>query len=463
MPNPLRNLPSVSQLLESPPLKKMVDTVSHNTVVGGVRTVLGSLRDRVSSATEDINIPSANELAETIASWIKKNQQPVLVPVINATGVILHTGLGRSPLAKEAVDAINEVAMGYCSLEFDLESGQRGQRVHCVQQLLCELTGAEAATVVNNNAAATMLTLGALGGGGEVIVSRGQLIEIGGSYRLPEVMETSGAKLREVGATNKTHLRDYEDAIGEETRALMRVHPSNFKIVGFTKEVSLEDLVKLGRKHGLPVIDDIGSGALIDFARYGVSEEPISSASIDAGADVVLFSGDKLVGGPQCGIIIGKKKYIARIMKHPMMRAMRVGKLTLSALWATLRLYQDLDKAELSVPILQMLSTPLENLHLRSDKIAKQIELLPFVESAEPVQDHAMLGGGSLPTEKIDTWCVAITPQEKTIEQITTALRTSSPAVVARVQKEKILLDMRTVQPSEDLKLVDVFSNLFES
>ena len=463
MQNPLRKLPSVNQLLESPPLKKMVDTVSHNAVVGGVRTVLDSLRKKVVNATEDIPIPTTSDLAESIANWIQKNQEPKLVQVINATGVILHTGLGRSPLAQEAVEAINAIAGGYCSLEFDLESGQRGQRVECIQQLICELTGAEAATVVNNNAAATMLALGALGGGGEVIVSRGQLIEIGGSYRLPEVMETSGAKLREVGATNKSHLRDYENAIGEETKALMRVHPSNFKIVGFTKEVPLEDLVRLGRKHDLPVIDDIGSGALIDFARYGVSEEPISSASIKAGADIVLFSGDKLVGGPQCGIIIGKKKYVQKIMKHPMMRAMRVGKLTMAALWATLKLYQDLDKAELSVPVLQMLSTPLENLRLRAEKMVKQIEHLEFVESASVIEEHSMLGGGSLPTEKIDTWCVAITPKGKTIEQVTRALRLSSPAVVTRVQKEQILFDLRTIFPNEDIPLVQVVSNLFKS
>ena len=461
MQNPLRNLPSVNQLLDSPPLRKLVDSANHNVVVGGVRSFLDQLRHQVTNSAGEFSIPQPIELAEKIARWIEKNNQPKLCPVINATGVILHTGLGRAPLAHSAIEAIREIAPGYCSLELDLESGERGQRVECVEQLLCQLTGAEAATVVNNNAAATMIVLGALGGGGEIIVSRGQLIEIGGSYRLPDVMECSGTRLREVGTTNKTHLSDYENAIHDETRALMKVHPSNFAVVGFTKSVSLKELVQLGHRRGLPVIDDIGSGALVDFSQYGVAEEPLSSHSIKLGADVVMFSGDKLVGGPQCGMIVGKKKYIEKVMKHPMMRAIRVGKLTLSALVATLQLYLDPKQAELKIPVLQMLSTPEENLKLRSQKIADQLVGRSGIKTVAAVPNEACLGGGSLPTEKIPTWCVAIAPAQESVDKVAARLRNGQPAVMARVQNDQILFDMRTVFPAEDHKLVEQIRVVF--
>ena len=354
MPNIFRNLPSVNQLLENPQLKQMVESVNHNVVVDGVRSFLDDLREQVSNATEDISIPTANEMAEKIADWLKSEEQPYLRPVINGTGIILHTGLGRAPLSNQALEAVREISGGYASVEVDLKSGERGQRVKSVERLLCELTGAEAAAVVNNNAAATMLTLSALAGGTEVIVSRGQLIEIGGSYRLPDVMECSGAKLREVGTTNKTHLADYEKAICEDSGALLKVHPSNFEVVGFTKTVSTSELVQLGTKHGLPVIDDVGSGALIDFSQFGLMDEPVVSQSIKDGADVVLFSGDKLIGGPQCGIIIGKSKYVQKVLKSPLMRAMRVDKMTLAALAATLRSYRDPINAQQEIPILRM-------------------------------------------------------------------------------------------------------------
>jgi len=458
-----RNLPSVSQLLESPQLKQMVESVNHNVVVDGVRQVLDDLREQVSTATEDVSIPTPTELAEKIADWLKSEETPYLRPVVNGTGIILHTGLGRAPLAKPAMEAVVEISSGYASVEVDVKTGERGQRIKSVERLLRELTGAEAAVIVNNNAAATMLTLSALAAGTEVIVSRGQLIEIGGSYRLPDVMECSGAKLREVGTTNKTHLADYERAICEETGALLKVHPSNFEVVGFVKTVSTKEMVDLAHKHNLPMIDDVGSGALIDFSKFGLMDEPLVKQSLNDGADVVLFSGDKLIGGPQCGIIIGKQKYITKILKNPLMRAMRVDKMTLAALAATLRLYRDQEKAEQEVPILRMLSMPIENLKLRANKIAQQIGHLPFIGVCDVVEDQSMLGGGSLPTQKIPTWCLAIEPTGMSLNKLAHELRNSTPSVMGRIQKERLYLDLRTIQPSQDADLVTVFESVKKS
>ena len=455
MPNIFRNLPSVNQLLENPRLKELVDNVNHRVVVDGVRTFLDDLRVQVSAAAEDVSIPTPQELADRIADWLETEEQPALRPVINATGVILHTGLGRAPLAPAAANAVSAIAAGYASVEVDLRDGQRGQRIRAVERLLCELTGAEAAAVVNNNAAATMLVLSAIAKNKEVIVSRGQLIEIGGSYRLPDVMECSGAKLKEVGTTNKTHPADYSNAINEETGALLRVHPSNFEVVGFTKSVSTRELADIATPHNLPVIDDIGSGALIDFSKYGLTDEPVASDSIRNGADIALFSGDKLIGGPQCGIIVGKKKYIQKILSDPLMRAMRVGKMTLAALSATLQLYRNADEAEQSVPILQMLSTPIENLKLRAEKAAAQLGSSSKLKDITIVEDHSMLGGGSLPTQRIPTWCVSFAAAEGSISSLATAMREANPPIFGRVNKDRMLLDMRTVRPSEDIALVD--------
>lgn len=455
--NPLKNIPSVHELLESEPLKKLVDTVSHNVVVNEVRSFLDNLRDDIREATIDVKLPTSSDLAEKIAQWIVTDQQPKLRPVINATGILLHTGLGRAPLPEPAIHAINAVAAGYASVEVDLETGNRSQRVQSVTKLLCEATGAEAAAVANNNAGATMLTLAALGAGKEVIVSRGQLVEIGGSYRLPDVMTVSGAILREVGTTNKTRISDYENAIHEHTAALMRVHTSNYVIKGFTQEASLQELVALGRQRGLPVIDDIGSGALVDFSKWGIQDEPMAQDSIKAGADVVLFSGDKLLGGPQCGIIIGKKNYIEKITKHPMMRALRVDKVTLAALAATLQLYRDEGAAERSIPLLALLSTSTENLKNRAERLAPQLASCTFVEAAEVLQGEAFLGGGSVPTQRLETWCVAITPSGKSVDSLAKSLRTGDQSVFPRVQSDKLWIDLRTVFSSQDIQLAEAF------
>lgn len=463
MPNLFRNLPSVNQLLEHPQLQKMIETANHSVVVEGVRTFLDDVREQIKSASDEVHVPTANELAEKIASWLKSAETSNLRPVINGTGIILHTGLGRAPLAKSALHAICDISENYASVELDLKTGQRGQRMQAVQRLLQQLTGAESALVVNNNAAATVLTLSTLSANREVIVSRGELIEIGGSYRLPDVMRCSGAILREVGTTNKTHPSDYEAAIQENTGAILKVHPSNFQIVGFANSVTTKKLVDISAQQRLPVIDDIGSGALIDFSRYGLTDEPTATASIQAGADVVLFSGDKLLGGPQCGIIIGKRSFIDQIQKNPLMRAMRVDKLTLAGLAATLQLYRNPEQAELELPILRMLSMPVENLRLRAEKIAKQIEHLPVIGSCSVEQTESMLGGGSLPSQVIPSYCLSIKPTDGSVDQFSAKLRMGSIPVIGRVSHDRLLLDMRTVAPGQDVDLVAQFEQICKS
>ena len=464
MPAPiLRNIPSVNELLDHPQLKGLVDRVSRNVVVTGVRSFLNKLRDDVQQAAADMKVPSPSDLADRIAKWILTEEVPPLRPVINATGILLHTGLGRAPLADDAIEAVRDVASGYASVEVDLHSGERSQRVQAVEKLLRQLTGAEAAAIVNNNAGATLLTLTALADGREVIVSRGQLIEIGGSFRLPEVMTASGAQLREVGTTNKTRIADYDAAIGEQTAALMRVHTSNFVVVGFTEEASLDELIALGRKRGLPVIDDIGSGALIDYSQFGLKGEPVASASVKAGADLVLFSGDKLLGGPQCGIIVGRKEHVQKISKHPLMRALRVDKMTLAALAATLRLYQDENTAKQSIPLLALLDTPLDNLKNRAERLAPQIAATKAVASAEVVEGHAFLGGGSVPTQEIPTWCIAVTPADRSVDELATLLRRGTPSLFGRVQQNRLFLDLRSVLPRQDIPLVEAFQSLATS
>ena len=458
--NPLRNIPSVNELLENPSLKNLVDKVSHHVVVSEVRTFLDTLRTDLQQKASELNVPTVGELADRIATWIVTDQKPTLQPVINATGILLHTGLGRSPLVDEAIEEIEKVSRGYASVEVDLDSGQRSQRILAVEKLLRELTGAEAALVVNNNAGATLLALAALAKGKEVIVSRGQLVEIGGSYRLPEVMEVSGAILREVGTTNKTRIGDYENAIGEETGALLKVHPSNYVVTGFTSEASLPELVALGRQHDLPVIDDIGSGALVDFQQFGLAGEPIATESLAQGADVVLFSGDKLLGGPQCGIIVGKKELITKITKHPLTRALRVDKMTLASLAATLRLYRDPEVAGEAIPLLRLLGTSAENLKNRAERLAPRIAEMPAIATAEIVADHAYLGGGSVPSQQLPTWCIALTPNERSVDELAGELRTADRAIFGWIQQDRLLLDLRAVFPQEDMIILETLQSL---
>lgn len=459
MQNVLRNLPSVSELLENPALKSLVDKVSRHVVVTRVRTLLEDIRAEVQSAAE-ATIPGVAELAERFAQRIVQSEESKLRPVINATGVLLHTGLGRAPLAQEAIQEMVGVAQDYANVELDLASGKRSQRVVAVERLLTDLTGAESALVVNNCAGATMLTLGALAAGREVIVSRGQLIEIGGSFRLPDVMSASGATLREVGTTNKTHLADYQSAIGEKTAALMLVHPSNFVVAGFAETVSLEELVRMGHAHHLPVIHDVGSGALVDFAQFALHGEPLAAQSIRQGADLVLFSGDKLLGGPQSGIVIGRRNFVEQLARHPLARALRVDKLTLAALAATLRLYRDPAVALQSIPLLHFLATPPENLKLRAERLAPQMGACAAIAKAEAISDVTYLGGGSVPTQQLPTWCVALSPRDLSVDRLATKLRTGKVPLVGRVQQDRLLLDLRTVFPRQDIALVSAVEAL---
>ncbi|MDB4755780.1 L-seryl-tRNA(Sec) selenium transferase [Mariniblastus sp.] len=455
MENPFRNLPSVNDLLETPALKKIVDKVSHNVVANNVRSFLDDARERLKDKTTDFNIPSPSEMADSIAEWISTEDQPSLQPVINGTGVILHTGLGRAPLADQAIEAISEVSRGYASVEVSLQTGKRSHRVEAVEKLLKELTGAEAAAVVNNNAAATLLTLSAMADGKEVIVSRGELIEIGGSYRLPDVMTASGSRLKEVGTTNKTRISDYEQAIGDETAALMKVHTSNYLVCGFTESTGIQELVALGKKRNLPVIDDVGSGALVDFSKYGLPNEPTVCDSLAAGADVVLFSGDKLIGGPQCGIVVGKLKQIQKITKHPMMRAMRVDKMTLAGLAETLRLYRDLEQAETKIPLLSMLSSSLDNLRNRANRLIPRLEGLSHLDSVKIIEEKSMMGGGTIPTQTVPTICLQIKPNKLSVQQFSDRLRCTKNPVFGRIQNDFFLLDLRTIQPRQDRLLID--------
>jgi L-seryl-tRNA(Ser) seleniumtransferase len=454
----LRQLPAVNELVDCAALAESRNRFPRTVIVESARAVLADYRINLAGKGDTESVLTIDQFAAAVIERLCRVERPRLRPVINATGIILHTGLGRSPLAESAVEAVAAVARGYASLELNLESGERGKRTSIVRRLLAKLTGAESATVVNNNAAATMIVLATVGTGRSVIVSRGELIEIGGSFRLPDIMQASGASLREVGTTNKTRLSDYEDAIDGTTAGLMKVHTSNYRVVGFTESVALQELVALGRRRGLPVIDDIGSGALIDYAQFGFSGEPLASDSVRAGADLVLFSGDKLLGGPQAGIIVGSEQWIERIEKNPLMRAFRVDKMTLAALEATLRLYRDSDAALKQLPILVMLHTSVLDLRNRAERLAKRLRETPQVTEATIASDFAYLGGGSIPTQGLETVVVRVRFKGLSESDVTKRLRLGEPAVIARVQEGHVVFDMRTVFPSQESALFDAIA-----
>jgi L-seryl-tRNA(Ser) seleniumtransferase len=452
MTNPLRDLPAVNDVLEAPPLASLNGQHSHERVVECVRQELD--RARESLKEKAAKPPDAAEIARRAAERLARDNRPNLRRVINATGIVLHTNLGRAPITEEAARAAADAARGYLNLELDLESGKRSSRQDAIRNWLRQLTGAESATAVNNCAAATVIVLRALAAGKEVVVSRGQLIEIGGSFRIPDIMGVSGATLREVGTTNMTRLSDYEKAITPNTAALMRVHTSNYRITGHTEAVPLADLIALGKKHNLPVIDDVGSGALFDFSRLGLTGEPLIRESIAAGADLVLFSGDKLLGGPQAGIVIGKAAFIQRIEKDPLMRAFRLDKMTLAALEATLRLYLNEARAIAEVPVLRMLHAPMAELKRRAESLAAALGKIAGV-SAAVEESSAFVGGGSLPEQSLPTYVVAVTAKNLSDEQLATRLRTGDPAVLGRVQAGKLLLDVRTVFAEQEPDLIE--------
>jgi L-seryl-tRNA(Ser) seleniumtransferase len=452
--NPFRNLPAVNDVLAAPGLQALNGRHAHEQIVSAVREELAELRKRLAQGAAADGETAVESIAGRVIARLGRTFRPKLVEVINATGIVLHTNLGRAPIAEEAAKAAQRAASGYLNLELDLESGKRSSRQDAIREWVCRLTGAESATAVNNNAAATVIVLRSLAQGKEVILSRGQLIEIGGSFRIPEIMAVSGAVLREVGTTNITRLSDYERAIGPNSGALLRVHSSNYRISGFTESVSLAELVALGKKHNLPVIDDIGSGAMLDFARFGFAGEPVALESISTGADLVLFSGDKLLGGPQAGIIAGKKEWIKKIEKDPLMRAFRLDKMTLAALEATLRLYLNEERALREVPVLRMLATPLEELKKRAEALAERLRGHAGIE-CEVREDVAYVGGGSLPDQSMKTWVMQVKSGRMSEEQLAQRLRLGQPAVLARLHEGKVLLDVRTVHEAQESALVE--------
>ena len=452
----LRRIPSVDELLAQPRLAALSKRVDRNLVVEVARTVLADLRARIAGDSNwtAISLDGAS-VEELISIQVEKILSRSLQPVINATGVILHTNLGRAPLAETVVDEFRRSATQYSNLEYDLEAGTRGKRDVHTAELLTRLTGAEAAIVVNNCAAAVLVTLAALALGGEVIVSRGELIEIGDGFRIPEIMEQSGAILREVGTTNRTHLADYENAINEKTRLLLRVHPSNFKVTGFTDKPALEELVALSQRSGLPLVEDLGSGCLVDLSGHGVTE-PTVKQSVEAGVSVVMFSGDKLLGGPQAGIIAGKRELVARIRRYPLFRALRVDKLTIAALEATLGAY--LRAAWDEIPAMRMIRATPQELKRRADNFIRELrpELSLDEVEIEVADGSSLAGGGSTPSQSLPTKVIRIASARYSATKLEHRLR-GAPAgvsVIARVEDDRLIFDLRTVFPEQEALLI---------
>lgn len=438
----LRGIPKVDELMQQEAILALREELPTAAVRAAVREELDGLRQAILAGDVCV-LPEEASLCETICRRAREDALPSLRPVINGTGVVLHTNLGRACLSQRAADAVTAVARGYSTLEYDLAKGQRGSRHDHIETLVCQVTGAEAAMVVNNNAAAVLLILSALGKGGEVITSRGELVEIGGSFRIPEIMVQCGCTLREVGATNKTHLRDYENAIGPETRALLKVHTSNFKIMGFSQSVPLDELVALGREKGLPVIEDLGSGSLVDLEQFGIHDEPTVQQSVKAGVDIISFSGDKLLGGPQAGIILGKAEYIRQLKRHPLARAMRVDKMTIAALRETLYAYTDEALACREIPVLAMLGAKSHQLREKAGVLCAMLQEQGVKAQVVPTQDQ--VGGGSVPTQLLDAWAVAIDPGQMTLDQLEEKLRLRPLPIIGRITHEQYILDVRTL------------------
>jgi L-seryl-tRNA(Ser) seleniumtransferase len=450
-----RQLPSVDELLRQPEIAALIEREGHPAVTEAARSVLEALRQEIASGELDAKSVelAAGGLASAVERRLRQSLAPSLRPVINATGVILHTNLGRAPLAEAAIARIREIAGVYSNLEFDIASGERGKRDVHIERLTSRLLNQDglsdiATVVVNNNAAAVLLSLNTLAEGGEVIVSRGELVEIGGSFRIPDVMSKSGAVLREVGTTNRTRLADYEKAINERTRLLLRVHRSNFQIVGFTEQPELTDLVGLARKHKLPVMEDLGSGAMLDLRSVGVSGEPSVWDSLRAGVDVVTYSGDKLLGGPQAGLISGRRELVARIRANPLFRALRVDKLTYAALEATLLAYlkQDHD----TFPALRMMRLKKQEIGDRAEALAGRLRAKTHGLEVATIDGVSVIGGGAAPGATLPTLLLAVTCKSRSADELAARLRAHQPPVVTRVEQGRVLIDLRTVFPEQD-------------
>lgn len=439
----LRQIPKVDELLRHPRLASL--SCQHTILTETVREVIDSLRQAILAGEEPSLQPDS--LCDEVERLVQKKTTMNLRPVINATGIVLHTNLGRAKLSTAAVQAIQSVAQDYNTLEYNLEKGSRGSRYSHVEQLISKLTGAEDAMVVNNNAAAVMLVLSTMARGKEVVTSRGELVEIGGAFRVPEIMSQSGGTLVEVGTTNKTHPSDYVRAVTENTGAFLKVHTSNFKIVGFSEEVSLEEMVRLGHERNIPVIYDLGSGAMVRLEDYGILDEPNVLDAMKSGADIISFSGDKLLGGPQAGIIIGRREYIEAMKKNPLTRAFRIDKLTLAALEATLREYQDPAQAIQNNPTLRMITATMETLIPKGEQLLAELQrTCDGSYTVELTEDFGQVGGGSVPTQMIRSSVVAVEPTLVSPDVLEQRLRRISLPIIARISKDRLLLDVRTIE-----------------
>ncbi|MSQ22197.1 MAG: L-seryl-tRNA(Sec) selenium transferase [Dehalococcoidia bacterium] len=447
MSSSLRNLPSVDLLLSQELLLRLAQTYSHDAVVKIIRQQLDECRSAIAQGAA---APTLSELVDMISHRAAQAWQSRPQPVINATGVILHTNLGRAPLSPQAAQAAMAAATGYTDLEFELVKGERGSRQAHMRSLLCQVTGAEAVLVVNNNASAVMLGLAAIAYGKEVIVSRGEAVEIGGGFRIPDVLAQSGAKLVEVGTTNRTYVADYEAAITENTAALLKVHTSNFRVMGFTHTPETLELVEMGKRHNVPVLHDLGSGCLLETTQFGLAHEPTVQESIAAGCSLAFFSGDKLLGGPQAGVVVGQRELVARLERHPLARAMRIDKMSLAALGATLLHYLK-GEAATAIPVWKMIAMTPEEMKRRTARWRRAIGL-----RASLVRGYSTIGGGSLPGETLPTWLLALDPDASTggAEGLAQRLRQASIPVVARIEDDRVVLDPRTVLPDEEKALV---------
>ena len=456
-----RSIPKVDVLLENSDIVTLIENHHRDVVVDVIREEIDKLRNFIKE-NDDVNLieTKINNLIENIKISTEKVYSYNIKKVINGTGTILHTNLGRAIISKKHADYLSEVVTSYSNLEYNLEEGRRGERYSHFEKLICKITGAEAAMAVNNNAAAVMLVLSSMAAEREVIVSRGELVEVGGKFRIPDVMKSSNAHLVEIGTTNKTHLEDYEDAISENTGAFLKVHTSNFKILGFTESVSIEELCKLGREKDIPVIEDIGSGVLIDLSKYGLEYEPTVQDSIKAGVDVVSFSGDKLLGGPQAGIIVGKKKYIDKMKKNPLTRAFRIDKFTATILEMIFHEYLNEEDAIKNIPVLSLITKDLKEIEKNANALFNKIENLENVADINVEDTFSQIGGGSLPAERIKSKSVTIMPKNISTQSLEAKLRAGKNPVVGRISEEKLILDMRTVLEDEiDIlaqKLIDI-------
>jgi L-seryl-tRNA(Ser) seleniumtransferase len=454
----LRKIPAVDELLATPRIQGLLMAHPRWAVLEAVRQVVAERRQRVlrgemtREAGEAMLTPEA--IAEAVADRTVEKAGPSLLPVINATGVVLHTNLGRAPLAPAALQAIQATAAGYGNLELDLATGDRGSRQAHVESFLTALTGAEAALVVNNNAAAVLLAINTFANGKEIVVSRGQLVEIGDSFRIPDVMVRAGGRLREVGTTNRTHLRDYEEAIGPEAAMILRVHRSNFQILGFTADVELSELVALAGRRNLLLMDDLGSGALLDLSLLGLRKEPLAADAIRAGADLVTFSGDKLLGGPQAGILVGRRDLLARARTNPLARTVRIDKLSLAALEATLRLYREPERALREIPILRMLGLAAAAIGERAEMLAQALRPAAPGTTITIEDETSEVGGGALPLQAIPTRVLALRPAHGSAAEVEARLRRGRPPVLVRIKGDRVLLDLRTVETGDEAALL---------